>query len=56
MRVRIWFEPIMTGKFEIACAQLCGLGHYRMLGYANVQSQEEFDAWMKNKLAEKSAP
>lgn len=30
---------------EIACAQLCGLGHYRMRGYVNVVTQQEFDAW-----------
>lgn len=34
------------GKYEIACAQLCGLGHYRMRGYFNIMTQEEFDAWM----------
>jgi cytochrome c oxidase subunit 2 len=31
---------------EIACAQLCGLGHYRMRGYINVQTEEEFKTWM----------
>ena len=31
---------------EIACAQLCGLGHYRMRGYVTVQTKEEFDAWV----------
>jgi cytochrome c oxidase subunit 2 len=30
---------------EIACAQLCGLGHYRMRGYVTVQTQEEFNIW-----------
>lgn len=49
----IWFEPTMTGKFEIGCAQLCGIGHYRMRGNVIVQSQEEFDAWMKEKMKEK---
>jgi hypothetical protein len=31
---------------EIACAQLCGLGHYRMRGFMTVQTQEEYDAWL----------
>jgi cytochrome c oxidase subunit II len=31
---------------EIACAQLCGLGHYRMRGFIVVQSEEEFKAWL----------
>lgn len=54
MQVRIWFEPIMTGTFEIACAQLCGLGHYRMRGDVIVHTQEEFDAWLQKKQAEKA--
>ena len=31
---------------EIACAQLCGLGHYRMKGMVSVETQQDFDAWM----------
>ena len=33
--------------YEIACAQLCGLGHYKMQGFMRIQTQEEFDAWMQ---------
>ena len=54
LRVRIWFEPNRLGTFEIACAQLCGLGHYRMRGDVIVQTQDEFNAWFQKKLAEKS--
>jgi len=43
------FEATQTGKFEIACAQLCGLGHYRMRGFFTVDTPEEFDAWLKEK-------
>jgi len=31
---------------EIACAQLCGLGHYRMRGTVTVQTAEEFEGWL----------
>lgn len=31
---------------EIACAQLCGLGHYRMRGFVTVQTAEEYQAWL----------
>jgi len=41
----LWFETKETGEFEIACAQLCGLGHYRMKGYFNVKTQEDYDKW-----------
>jgi cytochrome c oxidase subunit 2 len=37
--------------WEIACAQLCGLGHYRMKGYYTVHSQQGFDAWMADQVA-----
>jgi cytochrome c oxidase subunit II len=37
--------------FEIACAQLCGLGHYRMRGFVHILEQDDFDAWL-----EKNAP
>jgi cytochrome c oxidase subunit 2 len=31
---------------EIACAQLCGLGHYRMRGFVSVKTQEAYEAWL----------
>lgn len=35
---------------EIACAQLCGLGHYRMRGFLTVQDQKGYEAWLKEEL------
>ncbi len=35
---------------EIACAQLCGLSHYRMRGFVTVQTQAEFDTWMQGEV------
>lgn len=36
---------------EIACAQLCGLGHYRMRGFFNIQTPEAFKAWYDDESA-----
>jgi cytochrome c oxidase subunit II len=36
MTIDIWFTPKETGDFEIACAEHCGLGHYRMRGQVHV--------------------
>jgi len=47
MSIPTWFTPTKTGKFEIACAQLCGLGHYRMKGFLTVHTQEEYDQWIE---------
>ncbi len=41
---------------EIACAQLCGLGHYKMRGYVTVQTQEEFTAWFDEQEAALNPP
>ena len=42
-------------QYEIACAQLCGLGHARMRGFVTVQSAEEFQKWMDDTVAEQAA-
>ncbi len=44
----IKFTPTRTGKFEIACAELCGLGHYNMRGEVHVLPQEEYDTWIRS--------
>jgi cytochrome c oxidase subunit 2 len=43
----VHFTATKTGKYEIVCTQLCGLGHYNMKAYLNVMSQADFDAWLK---------
>lgn len=43
----LYFEATETGEWEIACAQLCGVGHYRMRGYVTVHTQEDFDTWFQ---------
>src|SRR5271166_5159282 len=50
--VSLHFTATKTGKYEIVCTQLCGLGHYNMKAYLNVLSQEDFDKWMKEKVSE----
>jgi cytochrome c oxidase subunit 2 len=49
MEVPVHFKPLKTSDgeiWEIACAQLCGLGHYRMKGQYHVHSKADFDKWM----------
>jgi cytochrome c oxidase subunit II len=48
--IAVSFEAAHTGKFEIACAQLCGLGHYRMRGFFTVDTQEEFNEWLAGQV------
>jgi len=57
--IPMWFTPTITTEemrrrleddefqYEIACAQLCGLGHYRMRGFLTVHTAEGFDGWLE---------
>jgi cytochrome c oxidase subunit 2 len=47
MTPEVIFFPTRTGTFEIACAELCGLAHYRMRGTFNVVSEKEFAEWLR---------
>jgi len=56
--IPLWFIPTISTDdmrtklgepefvYEIACAQLCGLGHYSMRGYVTIDTAEQFQAWM----------
>jgi cytochrome c oxidase subunit II len=66
LTIPIWFVPTVTtaemrtrtGKpefqYEIACAQLCGIGHARMRGFVTIQTAEEFQKWMDEKVKEQT--
>ena len=41
-----WFEPTKTGKYEILCAEFCGNSHYAMRGWVEVDTREDFEAWL----------
>jgi len=45
MSIPVWFIPNRIGEYEIACSQLCGLGHFRMRGFITIQSQADFQKW-----------
>jgi len=44
MAIEIWFTPKQAGDYEIACAEHCGLGHYRMRGQVHVVQADALDA------------
>ena len=58
LSIPMWFVPNTTTaemrerlgdpefQYEIACAQLCGLGHYRMRGFLTVHTEQEYQAWL----------
>jgi cytochrome c oxidase subunit 2 len=60
MRIPIQFQATMVtpegDTWNIACAQLCGNSHYRMKGYYQVLSQEDYAAWLAEKAPKPPAP
>ncbi|MDR7451653.1 MAG: cytochrome c oxidase subunit II [Armatimonadota bacterium] len=40
------FEPTRAGTYEIACAELCGVGHYIMRGKVVVETRGAFETWL----------
>jgi cytochrome c oxidase subunit II len=42
---RLWFQAKATGTFEIACAQHCGVNHYKMKGLLMVLTPEAYALW-----------
>jgi len=53
LNIHMHFKPTTVGEYEIVCAELCGLGHYKMHGMVHVVSQEDFDKWLAAREAEK---
>ena len=49
MAIRVHFTAVKTGEYEIACAELCGMQHYKMRGRLLVMPEEEFHAWLKKR-------
>lgn len=46
MMIPVWFEATRTGQYPLACAELCGLGHYRMEAAVTVHEAADFERWM----------
>jgi cytochrome c oxidase subunit 2 len=53
LMVPMHYTPTKIGSYEAACAELCGLGHYKMRADVKVVPQQEFDAWIAAKVKEK---
>jgi cytochrome c oxidase subunit 2 len=46
------FRAKMAGAYDIACAEHCGLGHYRMRGVLTAESEEAFQAFLTTTKAQ----
>ncbi|MBZ5552655.1 MAG: cytochrome c oxidase subunit II [Acidobacteriia bacterium] len=52
MTIAIHFTATKTGEYEIPCAELCGLGHYKMRGILDVKTPDEFQQWLKKQASQ----
>jgi cytochrome c oxidase subunit II len=53
MVIPIHFKAVSgVGTHEITCAQLCGLGHYRMQGFVYIDTPEQYAQWFAQKESE----
>jgi cytochrome c oxidase subunit 2 len=50
--IPLHFTATQTGKYEIVCTQLCGLGHYNMKAYLEVVSEADFEQWLKTQAGQ----
>lgn len=50
MMIRMHFKAEKTGQYEIACAELCGLGHHRMRSFLRVVTAEEYEKWFAEEV------
>lgn len=47
MVTSFWFTPTQPGRYEVLCAQLCGVGHSQMRGAMVVEDEALFQTWLK---------
>ncbi|MDP7033207.1 MAG: cytochrome-c oxidase [Planctomycetota bacterium] len=47
---RTRFVPNREGTYEIACAELCGLGHYKMRGLLQVMAPQDLQRWLSEQV------
>lgn len=47
-----WFEAGSLGKYDILCAEYCGVKHANMLSTVEVVSKDDFEKWLKSESQE----
>lgn len=52
LSIGVNFTPTREGRFEIACAELCGLSHHKMRGFLEIRKPEDFESWLEQKSKE----
>jgi cytochrome c oxidase subunit 2 len=48
---KLHFKPEKVGTYEIACSELCGLGHYKMRSFMDVMEPADFEKWLQEQYS-----
>lgn len=55
MKQYVWLNAVqvdpVADRYDIACTELCGWGHYKMRGRLIVEPRDRFDAWFADAFA-----
>jgi cytochrome c oxidase subunit 2 len=46
MTTHFWFTPERAGRYEVLCAQLCGVGHSNMRSWVVIDEPATYAAWL----------
>lgn len=49
-----WFEATQPGRYYLFCAEYCGTNHSGMIGWINVLSESDYQAWLSGNLGDRS--
>ncbi|MGH8553245.1 MAG: cytochrome c oxidase subunit II, partial [Methylococcales bacterium] len=44
-----WFTPTKVGKYDSACAEYCGVGHFAMRSFVRIDEAGDFRTWLDSK-------
>ena len=47
--IKAWFNATKPGRYEIACAELCGFGHYNMRAFLTVHEPADYQRWVETR-------
>ena len=42
----LWFTPTKIGRYDLACAEYCGMGHHKMHSFVEIDSEQDFQTWL----------
>ena len=48
-------EMCIRDRYEILCAELCGVGHHAMRGFVSVDNESNYNEWLSEQMTFKES-